>query len=178
LALSAAVQKREFLRRHERGWPPFLIERARLVAVVRGLAAPVEHFYGQPPGQGGPALEFAREVIGGLRALIRREGEACRIDAVVDSAPPASRFGLENETAHIPTHAAVEGTHTSLRNRIKAAGSLHGVLEAGTATVTLSYRSQPTPEAIADLLQFAWQQTQVVRLRFCRSHGPDTVAEI
>src|SRR5581483_9370173 len=63
LALSAAAQKRDFLRRHGRQWPGFLLGRARLLAVPVGLELTVRQLTGQGLCGAGPGLELARQTL-------------------------------------------------------------------------------------------------------------------
>lgn len=165
LALSAAVQKRDFLRRHEHGFPPFLIERSRLVVVLTGLATPVEHFFGHSQELGGPALEFAKQLVSSVRAVLRHEGESRRIETVVATTPPACFPSSEVAADNLP-EAEMHGPAVPPRARMKAAGALHGASESGTLTLSLEASTLQNAGEIADLLQFAWQQTQLVRLQF------------
>ena len=49
---------------------------------------------------------------------------------------------------------------------------LHGVVGSGTAAVLLPEEALPSAEEIAELLTYAWKQTEVVRLRFVRMVRP------
>jgi hypothetical protein len=157
LALSAAAQKRDFLRRHRpaigRG---FLLERARLVVTPVGLGEVVQTFTGRDVASGGPALELARGVIQRLCDVLRQEGLASRIATCVDAAPD----GL------LPEHDR-EAT-TTVKQQLRAAGSLHAIAEGGTAGFVLPVEKPPLAEQVADWLRWAWQQTDVSRVRFLR----------
>jgi hypothetical protein len=158
LALSAAVQKRDFLRRHRpalsRG---FLLDRARLVVTPEGLCEGVRALAGRDLASGGPALEFARRVLQRLRDVLRHDGLACRIIPCLDAAP-----GL-----HAPE---AEGEETAtVKQQLRAAGSLHAVAEGGTVGIALPEERPPSAEQVADWLRWAWQQTDVGRVRFLRA---------
>ena len=78
LALSAAVQKREFLRRRDARRPLFT-ERfsarpARLVVAPVGLDAVVRRFTGCGLCSGGEALDFGKQIVQTLRDVLRQDG--------------------------------------------------------------------------------------------------------
>jgi ATP cone domain len=161
LALSAAVQKRDFLRRRRpetgRG---FLLDRARLVVVPLGLEAAVRQLTGKGLCGGGAALELARASVRRLRDVLRQDGGTSRLETCLDSLPtrpPAEAGGLTAWDATAP-----------LKQQLRAAGVLHAVAEQGTASLLLSPDSAVTAEQLADTLRWAWQQTDVVRLRLVR----------
>jgi hypothetical protein len=158
LALSAATQKREFLRRHSRKRPgltrAFLLDRARLVLVPVGLDAVTQALTGQDVCAGGAALDFARQVVQRLRQVLRQDAQAYLLDACLDADTAAA-------TGVTPWDAAAP-----LRTQIRTAGLLHAGGEAGTVTVLLNEDRPPTPEEGVDLLRHAWQQTEVARVRF------------
>jgi hypothetical protein len=169
LALSAAVQKRDYLRKQERGWPPFLLQRARLVVVPNRLDVPVQHFSGQPLAAGGPALEFAKQLVHRLRGVLEHDGELCRVETVVDSAPPAWPAAFAGERGEFTPGR--DGDPPP-RSRIKSEATVHAVAEAGTLTVPLDGAAAADPGEIVDLIQHASQQTSAVRLRFVRRDAP------
>jgi hypothetical protein len=158
LALSAAVQKRDFLRRHSQERPAvtrgFLLDRARLVVAPVGLDDAVRVLTGRSPGEGGPALEFARQVVQRLRDVLRQEGEACRLETCLDG----SRFG-----GGLSGAAPTDG-----KAQLRVAGALHGAADLGTAVVMLDPGRPPAPEQVADWLRWVWQQTDIARLRLIR----------
>jgi hypothetical protein len=173
LALSAAAQKREFLRKHSHGRPAltrgFLLQRARLVLAPIGLDAAVRQLHGSGLCDGGAALAFARELMQRLRDILRQDGAAHSLYTCLDA--PAS-FRLE-ETDSIAAPEGVAGLTTwdveSLpRPQLRSAGALHAVAEMGTVAILLSAEQVPATEELVELLHYAWQKTDVVRLRFVR----------
>src|SRR5262249_15022310 len=82
LALSAAVQKRDFLRRHRAGRPAltrgFLLDRARLIVTPVGLSAVAARRSG-----GGSAADFARQIVQRLDTALRQDGLACRLETAL-----------------------------------------------------------------------------------------------
>jgi hypothetical protein len=169
LAFSAAGQKRAFLRRHDRGRPAFLLEQARLVVVPVGLDAVVRAFVGQPICAGGPALEFARQVVQRLQQVLEAEGRACNLESCLDSSAAFTCNGAPTVDDHVSL-AGIAGltawdAAATPRDQLKAAGALHAIAQAGTAAVLSSGEQRPAAEQVRDWLRWAWQHTQVVRVR-------------
>jgi hypothetical protein len=163
MALSAGVQKRDFLRRVAAGRPAltrgFLLDRARLVVVPVGLEEVVYAFTGASVSDAG-GLDLARGIVERLHQVLYADGQARRLHVKLDSSlggwgPSAGSVGL---SAWNPA--------ATVKNQLKAAGTLHSVAESGTASVCLPSETPPTAEEIADWLQWAWEQTDVVRLRW------------
>jgi hypothetical protein len=162
LALSAAVQKREFLRQHRpdttRG---FLLERARLVAAPVGLEHVVRAFVGRGLCEGKPALDLARQIVQRLHEVLRADGRACLLETCLD-APPLG-FGLTEEAAGLTAWDA----EAEMKQQLRTAGLLHATAEMGTAAVFLP--DGATPEQLADWLRMAWQQTDLGRVSLLRA---------
>jgi hypothetical protein len=169
LALSAAVQKRDFLRRHSsertaitRG---FLLERARLVVAPVGLESVVQMLTGRGLCSGGPALELGRQIVQRLRDVLHQDGQACRLQTCVDAPPSVAGDapGADNCMGLTPCDGAA-----SIKSQLRAAGAMHAVAEHGTAVVQLEPGEPPTAEQVVQWLRWAWQQTDVVRVRLVR----------
>ena len=78
LAISAAVQKREYLRRLERAQPSplttgFLLDRARLVVAPIGLDFVVQQMLGRGLTSGGAALDLGKQIVTRLRDVLKQE---------------------------------------------------------------------------------------------------------
>jgi hypothetical protein len=155
LALSAAVQKRDFLRRHSPERPAltrgFLLQRARLLAVPVGLDVAVATLLGPPPWQGGAALEYARRVVEHLANVLRQDGLGSRLETCLEG----SRLAAGDRADQ------VEG-------QLRAAAALHGAAELGTAVVLLEPEEQPGAEQLADWLRWTWHHSDVTRMRLAR----------
>lgn len=78
LALSAGVQKRAFLRRHERNWPAFLLDRARLVVTPLGLETVVRRL---------PSDGLGERIVERLHEVLDHDGRACHLDVCLDTLP-------------------------------------------------------------------------------------------
>jgi hypothetical protein len=174
MALSAAAQKREFLRRHTRGRPAltrgFLLQRARLVLAPVGLESAVRQLQGRGLCDGGPALDFARQVLQRLRQALRADGAAHHLDTCLDG--PASFCVEETEESLMAERVAgatVWDVQAPMRQQLKTTGQLHAAAETGTAALRLPAEQTLTTDEIVELLRHAWQKTDVVRLRFVRA---------
>jgi hypothetical protein len=177
LAISAAIQKRDYLRRWgrpgvQRG---FLLDRARLVVVPVGMHDLVQRSAGLSP-KSGPDL--GTRIVQGLGQVLREEGQRRRLECSVDSAP---EFRLDDHTTYLEA-AKVAGLsawepRAPLEDQISEVGPWHAAAGAGTAAVLLDPDRLPTPEAAAKLLRTAWEQTKVVRLRFWRQRPDERQTE-
>jgi hypothetical protein len=179
LALSAAVQKRDFLRRYTAGRAAlgqgFLLDRARLVVVPIGLEAAVSVLLGRGLCEGKAAAELGRRIVQRLREVLRQDGQTGYLDSCLEGMGLGSFW--VNETTPVALSLAAPPAVAGLtpwdenatpRNQLRAAGLLHAAAEIGTAGVLLSPQRPPSAEAVLELLRFAWQQTDVVRLRLLR----------
>jgi hypothetical protein len=188
LALSAAVQKREYLRRQERARPGnpsaapavtsgFLLDRARLVVAPVGLDGVAYSFLQRGLCAGGAALDFGRQVVARLRDVLRQDGRASHLETCLDGpfsfrlgdapgeAPAGGRWPVAK---HAPGLTPWDGT-APVRNQLRAAGVLHAAAEGGTLALVLPEDRPPMAELVADWLRTAWQQTEVARARLVRA---------
>ena len=165
LALSAALQKREFLRRQVASCPGlgrgFLLDRARLLVVPVGLEGAVRALLGRPLCAGEAALDFGRAILRRLKEVLREEGRASALEACLDS--PL----WEAESAGLAGAAGITccDEAAAVRAQLHAAGELHAAAEGGTGVVFLPAEPLPAAEEVADWLHWAWEETSVVRLR-------------
>jgi hypothetical protein len=166
LALSAAVRKREFLRRRRPDSNrEFLLERGRLVVAPVGLDQAVHTLTGQGVCAGDAGLSLARQVVQRLREVLRQDGLARNLETCLDAPPGQARVG-DGEQVGVTAWDVT----APAREQLRAAGELHAVAGAGTAVLLLPPGTAPGPEQLADWLGWAWRRTDVVRLRVVR--GP------
>jgi hypothetical protein len=172
LALSAAVQKREFLRRHAGDRPGlkrgFFLDRARLMAAPVGLDCVARRLTGEGLCEA-KGLDLGRQVVARLRDVLREDGRACLIESTLDA--PAG-FGFELATEHSPS--AVAGVTpwdaaAPVKAQMRAAGAMHAVAEGGTAAVVVDGERPLGAEQVAEWLRQAWSQTEVGRVVFVRA---------
>jgi hypothetical protein len=170
MAVSAGVQKRRYLRRHAEGTllaRGFLLDRARLAVVPLGLDTVVWTLTGQGPAASPSALGLARQLLQVLQDQLQLAGRDAHLEVGIDSPGP----GLSELLA--PGTLATAGlsladAETTPEQQLSAAGALHAVTGQGTARVLLPDGAAPTPDALVDLLQYAWRRTDVVRVIFFR----------
>jgi hypothetical protein len=188
LALSAGVQKREYLRRLERSrqHPPadapaltngFLLDRARLVVAPVGLDCVVHSFVKKGLSSSGAALEFAKQIVLRLRDVLRQDGRTVHLDTCLDGPVDLHDAQARETRDEGPLTEDVAGLtawdpRVPLKNQLRSAGALHGVAEHGTLALLLPEDQMLSPEQISDWLHTAWQQTDVVRLRLIRKSSP------
>ncbi len=184
LALSAGMQKREYLRRLERTRPRpttdapvltsgFLLDRARLLVAPLGLDCVVQSFVHKSLNAGGAALDFAKQIIQRLRDVLRQDGRMAHLDTCLDgpfcfysdyAVEPGDGWPTVENVAGLTGWGAA----APLKNQLRSAGVLHAIAEHGTLALFLSEEEKLSPEQIVQWLQTAWQQTDVVRLRLIR----------
>ncbi len=197
LAHSAAVQKRNYLRRQGKQLAAvapmargFLLERARLLIIPVGLEEAIRRLTGYGLVEDKPGLELGRQIFERLRNVLEEEGRRANLDSCIDGVPAvtsgaAGAFLLDPEGADRENRP--EGVLTQIagltpwapsvppRTQLRVAGTLHAANGGGTAALFLPEEVCQQPEAVAELLQFAWRQTEVVRLRLlpaARAHQP------
>jgi hypothetical protein len=174
MALSAAVQKRDFLRRHAADRPGltrgFFLDRARLMVAVVGLDSAERSFSGKGLCDG-KAPGFGRQVVQRLRDVLRQDGRACLIDCCLDA--PAG-FGFDARPGEPSAVAGLTAWDVAapVKAQLRAAGALHAVAEGGTAAVLLDGEPAPSAGQVVEWLRFAWSQTDVGRVCFLRTAAP------
>lgn len=191
LALSAATQKRDFLRRHNYNRPNvhrgFVLDRARLVVVPVGLDHAVQTLLGHSFGSGGSAREFAQQVVHCLHSVLRKDAQASMLDTCVDStlayqlAPAGQEWEQLDAGKQLwpisdgrwPTTREAAGLTpwdptTTMKDQLLSAGLLHAAAGTGTAALLLTEERPISPDELVQLLRYAWQQTAVTRIRFLR----------
>jgi hypothetical protein len=175
LALSAALQRREFLRRQGNTRKAlvsgFLLERARLAVVPVGMESVARTVVGESPCVSGTALAFVRSIVETLKDSLRDDGRGYLLDCGIDScfddrfAVPAFK---SNRIDLIPGLTLWDEA-ASPRAHIAAAGALHGCAEAGTVVMPHSLEEPMMAEEMVELLQYAWRHSEVVRIQFAKT---------
>ncbi|MGL4553322.1 MAG: ATP cone domain-containing protein, partial [Gemmataceae bacterium] len=152
LAVSAAVQKRDHLRRQNRRpiTDGFLLDRARFVAVAQGLDEVVKRFTGWSVANGGPSLALGRRIAQRLNDVLRQDGRAMQLETFLDGLTP-------------------DAPGASVRSQTQAAGALHAVAEGGTLRLHLPREAVHTGATLAEELRRAWRETAVGRVELVRA---------
>jgi hypothetical protein len=191
LALSAAIQKRNFLRGHSHKLPElnraFMLERARLLVVPVGLETVARTIIGSGQIHAPAALEFACQIIRTLKETLHQDGQSFLLATVIDpsattrigddrqqieesSSLHAERRGMETHESASRTVAGLTTGDSALpvKKQLQAIGSIHAITESGSGTLLSSESAPPTPEEAVELVRYAWQHTEIARLRFQR----------
>jgi hypothetical protein len=176
LALSAAVRKTTYLRRHPDVDPKvrggFLLERARLLVTPLGLDRAVRHLLNRGLcSDAGVAL--ARCILERIDEALRQEGPGLAVAACIAGPLDRHGFSLDSES-HL-----TRGWHTervagltpwdeqaTVKTQLQTAGELHARAGHGIAAVLLPRDQSASAEQLADWLSWAWRKTEVRRVRF------------
>jgi hypothetical protein len=168
LALSAAAQKRDFLRRHGADRPAlargFLLDRARLVAAPIGLDQAVTALLGEAPAAGGPALDLARQIMQRLQEVLQHDGRASHLDACLEGSRLAAATFLPDDDGSAWAGVAKPDVKSALRT----AAALSAAVDVGTVVLNVPDEQTPSGEQTAEWLRRAWKQTDVDRIRLAR----------
>ncbi len=167
LAISAAVQKREYLRHLERAQPSpltigFLLDRARLVVAPIGLDHVVQQLLGRGLTAGGAALDLGKQIVMRLREVLKQDGRTAHLDSCVDGPSDFGQGEATGEADGVGGLTAWDSTAT-LANQLRGAGVLHAVAERGCLALFLN-RDESTPEMVAECLRQAWEKSDVASL--------------
>jgi hypothetical protein len=177
LALAAATQKRSLLRRLReensvlaRG---FFLEKARVILVPIGLEAVVREFTGEAIcSRSAASLNFACQILQGIRTTLHNDGKALLLDAVVDSslAEDRSSSGLvQSEPAPLLERIAgvtVWDDQAPLTRQLGVCGSLHEAALGGTAFIPTVIANAGAIGDLVDALEHVWKKTNLLALRF------------
>jgi hypothetical protein len=165
LALSAALQKREYLRRHSQDHPGlasgFLLERARLLVAPLGLDEAVRLLQGEGLCASEEALALGTTIFGRLRDVLQEEGRASSLETCLDAVPEHDAGGPTCWDSGAPMKA-----------QLRVLGELHGAARAGSGVAFLPHDPPPTAEQVLGWLRWAWSHTSVVRLELRNSRPP------
>src|SRR5262249_7112936 len=121
--------------------------------------------------------ELGRQIIASLDANLRSDGHGASLDTCVDSpfwSPGGPSFSVEENTDGAAALENVAGVtawtpEASLKAQLHSAGLLHAAAGGwGTAALLLSPDRSPAVEEVAELLDYAWKQTEVARCRLVR----------
>ena len=153
IAVSAAVQKRRFLRELPATSPlkrGFLIERAVCVLTPIGLDEVVRSITGESLVHSPLSLNFALQIVQTLKQALAHAGQAANLDLRVDG----------------PALAGALDVAVSPRTHLATAGKLHASAGAGSLALLLG---ETNADALTELLQWTWEATAVVRLELQRA---------
>jgi hypothetical protein len=156
MALSAAVQKRVFLRREAVHRPALgeglRLERAGLMVSPLGLDDTVLRLTGERPCDGDEGRSVACAILARLAAVLAAEGRRIGLDTSLD--------------------ATIELRREPAKPHLATIGELHAAAGCGACVMAPSDPA-PTPRQLADWLGWAWKNTEVQRVRFLVARHDD-----
>ena len=177
LALSAAQQRRRFLRKEgtsrETLTRGFLLDRARVRIAPLGLAEVVRPLTGRAPNGGDARMTFGQSIIRRLVEVLTQEGGTQQLDVCVDTyagrrAAGCDPAGNDSESAEYSGPLRLDvAADTQLW--LRAAGTLHAITESGTAVLVFREGATLEVDQMVDYLRWTWKNTEVVRLRLARA---------
>jgi hypothetical protein len=146
LALSAGVQKRDFLRRRgvvqSGARPAFLLDRAHLVLAPIGLDQVTGVLIGQAPAADDARLNLAKCIVERLRDVVREDGQSRHLEACLDG---SRLFAHESPK--------------DLKSQLQVAAVLHEAAELSTVSLHVANGDTPRPEQLAEWLRWTWKRT-------------------
>jgi hypothetical protein len=166
IAVSAGVQKREFLRnqatRHPAITRGFLLDRARLMVEPVGLELAVRSMLGVGLCASQEALDLARHTVEQIGVALENDGRSRHLEVCLDG--PAS-FSCEGPASSDSVSGLTRcDMNISPLEQVRVAESLH----AQSVVVLLPAERLPAAESLADLLRHVWRKTGIARVRFKR----------
>jgi hypothetical protein len=167
LALSAAAQKRDFVKKHtlaeaevRRG---FLLDRARTVIVPVGLELVVQALAGASQWESSSALGLAKQILESLKTAVEQDSASYALEASLDS------WRIEGQDDFLFAISPTRHHPLNSRDGLKAAGMLHASAGGGIAACCLPASDRPAKELLVQHLECAWRETRVRRLQFVPS---------
>jgi len=154
LAVSAAGQKRQYLRRLPESSPlkrRFLVARSAAVFTPRGLDEAVVHLTGESLLKSPLSFDFAMRILDAIKRALHESGRSINFDLRIDS----SALPFADATV-------------APKKQLELGGKLHARAGAGTMTLLLADGSL-NADALVDLLQTALNETAVSRLHLQRA---------
>ncbi len=161
LALSAGVQKRDFLRRQSEANPElargFLLDRAQLLVAPLGLHAAVALLIGRQTHQDEEALHLARQIVERLREVVNEDASSRHLEVSLAGGAmvPEISSSVEESVSSLP----------DLRTQLRVATALHESADLGSACLVIAPGSKPRPEQVIEWLQSAWKRGVICCLR-------------
>jgi len=177
LALSAAVQKRAFLRHQEDSQAAlssgFFLDRAVLMAVPVGLDQVVRHFTGRGLGTGGQALNLGKRILLTLRDVLRKDGGRVFLDTCLDG-PCSFQLSANRQRSSLEQVAGLTpwARESSVNQQVRAASQLHAVANHGTLGLFVPPALGSDLPQITEVLRTLWRDTEVVRVRLLLADSP------
>ncbi len=173
LAVRAAVQKREFLRRLASSVDVVAVDAAVVALCPIGLDWTVRQFVGRSFVADEGALKLAESLVRFVRETAEREARHYSLGIVVDSRcdVPAYESSASNRGEPTGEDDSLEGlrpvaNEIGLRRLVHSVGRLHAVAQAGTLTLDQIASTDRIADSLLETIEWACRSTEVVRLNF------------
>lgn len=171
LAVRAAVQKREFVRRLPNPSDASTMDLAVAAIFPIGLDWTVRQLVGKGFAEDEGALKLAETLVRYLREAAEREARHFALGVVIDSptpcqfadAPPSAKY--ESDEGQITEGMNSSTRNTGLRRQIHATGRLHAVAQAGTLNWSRADAPLDNIERLMETIDWACRSSELVRLR-------------
>ena len=155
LALSAGVQKRDFLRNQtgnkEDLASGFLLDRARLMVAPAGLHSVVATLLGCSLAQNTDGLDFARRVVQRIFDVVNEDGRSRHLPVGLDGSLLAASV---DPASKLPAHLDLE-------DQTRVAAALHGAVDLQTAALYITDAARPPVDELVQSLQWLWRRSDV-----------------
>jgi hypothetical protein len=163
LALSAGIQKRDFLRKYgtdkERLESGFLLDRARLLVAPVGIDSVIATLLGTSLKDEPKGLEFARRILERLFHVVSEDSRTRHLAVGLDggylTTPPLS--------------AASNPPLLSIKDQARVAAALHAVADLQTATLHIPESTASIVDEMVEVIRWLWQRSNVRQVRFSKS---------
>ena len=164
LALSAGLQKREFLREHVADRPElahgFLLDRARVVLAPVGLREVAMKLLGLAVEESEDALAFAQRIV-----------ERVSNDVSEDARTRHLSVALEGGLIELSKEQSNRGPLTNgLKGQARVAAALHEAAPLGTCMLSVPEQHSLDPISVVESLRWLWQRSKVTRVQFGKSN--------
>jgi hypothetical protein len=195
LAIRAAIQKREFVRRliiekgdksnssTQIGLIPFF-DSAVVALFPVGLDWTVRQLVGKTFAEDEGALRLAETLVRYLREAAEREARHFALGVAIDAPPPSDPIAaVPSRTRDSEIGPRLEGMNScaptiGLRRHIHATGRLHAIAQAGTLICPRAAVPLESIDRLMETIDWACRNAELVRLRLHADRAADAQAVV
>jgi hypothetical protein len=182
LAVRAAVQKREFVRRLPRPGEPSVVDQAIVAIYPIGLDWTARQLVGRGAAEDEGALKLCETLVRLLRDAAGREARHFRLGVVIDHPidvpddyPVADGTGGDDH-GQLAGGLVPTGSNLGLRRQIHAIGRLHAIAQAGTLICMRNPATVENHHQLTETLDWALRNSDLVRLQLITDRRLDDQA--
>jgi hypothetical protein len=161
LALSAGVQKRDFLRKHgtdkEYLARSFLLDRARLLLGPVGLDSVITTLLGCSLADSSAGLDFARRIVERLLDVVSEDARTRHLAVCLDG-----RYLTGTSLDLSP------GQVSNLRDQVRVAAALHAAADLGATNLFVPKDDSWASDELVESLRWLWKRSNVSGVRLSR----------